>query len=68
MLLPSFTTSKPFHIYLFIIMITICIILLWGRFDSLLGTFDPSGDVLTVNCYSQVSVPMNSYGRVNVEP
>ena len=49
-------------------MITICIILLWGRFDSLLGTFDPSGDVLTVNCYSQVSVPINSYGRVNVEP
>jgi len=26
-----FSTSKPFHIHLFIIMSTVCIILLWVR-------------------------------------
>ena len=38
-----FSTPKPLHIHLFIIMSTICIILygrFWGHFDSLLGRFD----------------------------
>ena len=37
-----FSTSKTFHIHLLIRMSTICIILLWRRFDQ-------SGHALTVN-------------------